>query len=279
VLQPWYLEKMGQLLCAGKISPMSIRRHACCALILACLACLLLSANTGFAQDPALGPGHGRLTLSEVVERLTEKNTERAAALERYRGRRSYQLDYKGFPSDMHAEMVVDMSYSAPATEEFTVISQSGPKWMINLVLKRLLETEQESIEDKNRDSIQITRQNYDFTMLESQDTGDGCSYVLGVQPKMPNKFLFRGRIWVDDKDFAVCRIEAEPAKNPSFWIKKTEIHHSFVKVGDFWLPAENKSVSDVRLGGCATLTIKYEDYEIQAAHALEMTDPKSTPN
>ena len=257
---------------------MTIRRHTYGALILACLVCLLLSANTGFAQGSVIGPGPRRLTLSEVVGRLTEKNAERAEALERYRGRRTYQLDYKGIPSNMHAEMVVDMSYSAPATEEFTVVSQSGPKWMVNLVLKRLMETEQESIDDKNRESVQITSQNYNFTMFESEDTVDGCSYVLGVQPKIPNKFLFRGRIWVDDKDFAVCRIEAEPAKNPSFWIKKTEIHHSFMKVGDFWLPAENKSVSHLRLDGLATLTIKYEDYEIEAAHALKMTDQNQLP-
>src|ERR1700682_2659238 len=150
---------------------------------------------------------------------------------------------------------------------------------MINMVLTRLIESEQESIEPKNRASVQITNENYNFTMLESEDTKDGCSYVLGVEPKVSNKFLFRGRIWVDDKDFAVCRIEAEPAKNPSFWIKKTEIHHSFVKVGDFWLPEENQSVSSVRFAGHAPLTIKYGDYEIQTARALAMNDPKLTPN
>ena len=258
---------------------MAIRGHATSVLILASLTCLLLLANTGLAQDSAPAAGEERLTLSEVVGRLTEKSAERAQALEQYRSRRSYQLDYTGFPSNMHAEMVVDMIYTAPATEKFTVVSQSGPKWMVNLVIKRLMETEQESIEDKNRPGVQITSRNYNFTLLESQDAGDGCSYVLGVEPKIPNKFLFRGRIWVDDKDFAVCRIEAEPAKNPSFWIKKTEIHHSFAKVGDFWLPAENKSVSRVRLDGRATLTIKYGDYEIEAAHALVMTDPNPTPN
>jgi hypothetical protein len=240
---------------------------------------MLFPANSGFAQDQAPGQGEDRLSVSQVVGRLMEMNAERAAALKSYRSRRSYQLDYIGFPKNMHAAMVVDMSYTAPATEDFTVVSQSGPKWMINLVLKRLLETEQESIEDKNRASAQITSGNYDFTMLESQDTGDDCTYVLGVRPKVPNKFLFRGRIWVDDKDFAVCRIEAEPSENPSFWIKKTEIHHSNLKVGDFWLPAENKSVSSVRLDGHATLTIKYGDYEIQAAPSLAMTDPKSAPN
>jgi hypothetical protein len=251
---------------------MTIRGCACTAIL---LASLLLSANAAHAQE-STGPGQSRLPLSEVVERLTEKNAERAKALERYTSRRTYELDYAGFPSSMHAEMVVNMSYTAPATEDYKVISQNGPKWMINMVLKRLIESEQESIEPKNRASTQINNQNYNFTMLESVDTRDGCSYVLGVEPKVPSKFLFRGRIWVDDKDFAVCRIEAEPAKNPSFWIKKTEIHHFFVKVGDFWFPTENKSVSKVRLNGHATLTIEYGDYVIQAARPIETTNART---
>jgi hypothetical protein len=35
------------------------------------------------------------------------------------------------------------------------------------------------------------------------------------------------------------------------------------MKIGDFWLPAHNKSVTQVRLGGAATLTIDYTDYQI----------------
>jgi hypothetical protein len=77
----------------------------------------------------------------------------------------------------------------------------------------------------------------------------------------------------VDGRDFAVCRIEAEPAKNPSFWIKKTDIHHTYLKVGDFWLPAKNESVSLVRGGGRAVLTITYQNYDILAAHALNASD------
>jgi len=235
------------------------------------LACLILLAGNGFAQDLALAAVPARLSLPEVVEKLTEMNTQRAAALTGYRSRRTYDLDYKGIPANMHAQMVVDLKYTAPSTEEFKVVSQSGSKWMIDLILKRLLESERESHDDKNRDNVQITGRNYTFTMLGSQEVPDGCSYVLGVEPKVPTKFLFRGKIWVNDKDFAVCKIEAEPAKNPSFWIKKTDIHHAFMKVGEFWLPAENTSVSHVRFDGRATLTIKYGSYEIETAHALNM--------
>jgi hypothetical protein len=48
-------------------------------------------------------------------------------------------------------------------------------------------------------------------------------------------------------------------------WITKTEIHHRYHKFQDFWLPVENQSVSNLRLGGRATLTITYQNYEINA--------------
>jgi hypothetical protein len=119
--------------------------------------------------------------VSQIVDKLSERDAKRARALEHYQGRRIYQPDYKGFPSDMHAEMIVNVSYDAPATEEFTVVSQSGPKWMINRVLKRLLETERESLQDENRERVQITSENYDFTLLETQDSGDGCPYDVKI--------------------------------------------------------------------------------------------------
>jgi hypothetical protein len=74
----------------------------------------------------------------------------------------------------------------------------------------------------------------------------------------------------VNEKDFAVCRIEAEPAQNPSMWITKTDILHAYQKIGDFWLPLENRSISTLRLNGRAILTIKYGAYEINAAPLLK---------
>lgn len=217
------------------------------------------------------------MNLPQVLDKLVEKNAERADALQKYQGRRNYVLDYKGFPASFHAEMVVDMTYDAPATKQFKIISQSGPQWLIDRVLKRLLEAELESMNEENRKSVALNSSNYDFSEFEHQDTPDNCSYQLTVEPKIPSKLLYRGRIWVDSRDFAVCRIEAEPAKNPSFWIKKTEIHHTYLKVGNFWLPSENESISAVRGGGRAVLTIKYQNYEILAARGLKGSDAGSS--
>lgn len=218
-----------------------------------------------------------RLNLSQVMDKLIEKNAERTDALQKYQSRRFYSLDYAGFPTSLHAEMVVDMIYDAPGTKQFKIISQSGPDWIIERILKRLLEAEQEAQSEPNRERVALNTSNYDFSGFEHQDASDNCSYLVAVEPKIPNKLLFRGRIWVDSKDFAVCRIEAEPSKNPSFWIKKTAIHHTYLKIGDFWLPSENKSISVIRGGGRAVLTIKYQNYEILAARSLKGNEPSSS--
>lgn len=212
------------------------------------------------------------LNLPALLDKLVEKNAERTDALQKYQGRRTYTLTYAGFPASFHAEMVVDMTYEAPGTRQFKVVSESGSRWMIDRVLKRLLDAEQEA--DGNRDRVALNSLNYDFSNLERQEAPDTCSYVVSVEPKVPSKLLYRGKVWVDSRDFAVCRIQAEPSKNPSFWIKKTDIRHTYEKVGDFWLPAENVSVSAIRGGGRAVLTIKYQSYEILAARGLKPADP-----
>jgi len=218
------------------------------------------------------------LPVQAVVENLQRKNALRAVALARFEGTRVYRVQYRGFPGDHDAEMVVHVIFHAPSSKEFTVVSQTGSKFIGDRIFKKLLEGEQEAGNEENRRRSALSTENYDFTMAGYEDSPEGGRYVLDLLPKTKNKFLYRGKIWVDAKDFAVVRIEAEPAKNPSFWIKKTDVSHKYVKVDDFWLPAENHSESLIRLGGKATLSIEYRDYKIveatplnQPAHAQTM--------
>ena len=241
------------------------------------LATLLAIAQT---LAPAPVSPTAPLSVEEVVKRLELKNQERAQALREFQSTRVYHMEYRGLPSDMDAEMVVRMNYRSPDKKEFTVVSQSGSKFVIEHVFKRLLESEQEATNEENRRHTALSPENYDFQMAGYEASPSGARYILQVIPKSKNKFLYRGKIWVDAKDFAVTRIEAEPATNPSFWIKKTDIEHKYVKVDDFWLPEENRSVSLIRLGGRATLTIEYKDYKVTDAtplNAIENADHKSS--
>jgi hypothetical protein len=249
---------------------MAILNCKCFSGIAGLVALIAWSPATVSAQAPAKILVEPRLTLSQLVEKLVQKNAERAKALESYRGKRVYELEYKGFPKTLHAEMVVEMTYTAPGRKEFKIVSESGSKWIVKRVLKRLIDEETEAQGTATRLSVELSSRNYEFTSLELQTGGGGCPYVLGIQPKAANKFLYRGRIWVDDRDFAVCRIDAEPAKNPSMWITKTEIHHEYQKFEEFWLPVKNESVSNLRLGGRATLTITYQDYEINGGQVVK---------
>src|SRR5580693_7388335 len=101
-----------------------------------------------------------RLNLSPVLDNLVEKNAERADALQKYQGRRVYSLDYTGFPSSFHAEMVVEMTYDAPATKQFKIVSQSGSQWIIDRILKRLLDAELESMNEENRRRVALNSYN-----------------------------------------------------------------------------------------------------------------------
>jgi len=179
-------------------------------------------------------------------------------------------MEYRGFTGDKNAEMIVKVSFHAPYAKEFTVVSESGSKFIIERVFRKLLEGEQEAANRDNPHDTALTRQNYDFELAGYEANPDGGQYVLNLLPKTRNKFLYRGKVWVDAKDFAVVRIQAQPGKNPSFWIKKTDIAHRYVKVQDFWLPAENHTESFVRLGGKATLSIEYQDYKIIKAVPLD---------
>ena len=231
---------------------------------------VVFMAMSSWAQSPVQ---NAPLTAEEVVKNLQEKNRQRAIALHQFQGMRVYRMEYRGFPSNRDAEMIVTMSYQSPNTKEFNVVSQTGSKFIIDRVFKKLLEGEQEAMSDENRQRTALNSENYDFTMAGYETTADGADYVLNTLPKTKNKFLYRGKVWVDAKDFAVTRIEAEPAKNPSFWIKKTEIQHKYIKVNDFWFPAENRSESSIRLGGKAVLSIEYKDYKIKDAAPLHRVE------
>ena len=211
-------------------------------------------------------PALPTLSADQIVERLIEKNKERAQALQHYIGKRSYRLEYRGFPASADATMEVEVNFDAPGSKHFTVLTQTGPKMIQNRVFQRLLDSEAQAGDATNRQHTELGPDNYNFML----DRVDGANYVLTVEPKVESKYLYKGQIWVDGHDFAVTRIEAQPARNPSFWTTKSLIHHTYQRVDNgLYLPKENRTVTSVRLGGVATLTIEYESYQVTAGRIV----------
>ena len=229
-------------------------------LLIVCTFAVALGVRASSQTDQTPAP---TVTTADIVRQLVDHNQDRANRLRYYTSQRHYHVEYHGFPHSADAAMDVEAIYNAPS-KSFRVLSESGSPKLINHVLKKLLKGEQDAAGEQSRNAL--TPANYNFALLETV-TEDGRNlFVLQVDPKSPSKFLFRGRVWVDAEDYAVMKVDAEPSESLSFWIRNTEIKHLYTKVGGFWLPKQNTTVTKVRLGGTATLTIDFERYDFESS-------------
>ncbi|MGZ4789780.1 MAG: hypothetical protein ACXVZX_14775 [Terriglobales bacterium] len=223
-------------------------------LLLLLAACALCSA-----QDPTTAPP----PLADIISRMQTMNDARTTALRQYRSTRTYQVSYKGFPKDTSATAVVRVDFTAPDQKRFEIVRQEGSKLLINRVIKKALASEQEAGKPEFRQRSALNETNYRFRFLEISTENERPCFLLQVTPRRGDKYLYDGQICVDAADYAVARIDAKPAKNPSFWISRAQIISRNHKLGDFWLPATTRSTSHVRLGGDAILNIDYTDYQV----------------
>jgi hypothetical protein len=69
--------------------------------------------------------------------------------------------------------------------------------------------------------------------------------------------------VWVDQIDFAIVKMEGSPAKNPSFWTRKSHFVRRYEKHGQFWLPSTFDSDAELVIFGKSTLRIEYTHYQV----------------
>lgn len=216
----------------------------------------------------ALWPAHANtpapasLPLAQILASMEHHDQIQREGLKHYRAIRQYHVEYRGLAT-LDARMKVEIDFDATSGKSFRIVSESGSNILGEKVLKRAVDSEKEASEDRN--ATALTPANYRFQLQGSESLDGRPAYILSVEPLKASKFLYRGKIWVDATDFAVAKIEAAPAKNPSFWISRTLIRYTSAKVGNFWLPQRSRSESKIRIGGTAVLTIDYGAYEINS--------------
>ena len=156
-------------------------------------------------------------------------------------------------------------------------MSKSGSGTVRDRVFKKLLEAEQESMRDENQQRSAITPENYTFQLSDYEKSRHETNSTCSMRSREARtSFCFGARIWVNAKDFAITRVEGEPAVNPSWWTVKTDFKRRYQKIGDFWLPESNESETKVRVFGTAVLSIEYRDYQITQAGGATAAPPHS---
>jgi hypothetical protein len=227
---------------------------------------ILLAGVFAFVAELA-SPAHAAagvledLTSAQIVERMQQHNQAQKGELKAYKALRHYVAEYQGFSTRIEGKMDVEVNYDAATGKSFRVVSESGSHLLCEKVLKRAVDSEKEASQDQG--STALTEANYRFRLGDIESVAGRPAYILDVEPLTASKFLYRGKIWVDAADFAVVKMETEPAKSPSFWIARTLIHYTSAKTEGFWLPQQVRSETKVRIGGTAVLTIDYGSYAV----------------
>jgi hypothetical protein len=227
------------------------------------LAVFFLSIAAGAGPESAPPSTAAQLSSAQIVEQMQIHDQARARELKHYHATRHYQVEYHGFPEDLAGGMVIEISFDAASGKNFRIVSQSGSNFLCEKVLKRAVDSEKEA--SQNKGSTALTPANYKFNLTGTETLASGPAYVLDVEPLVPSKFLYRGKIWVDASDFALAKMETHPSKSPSFWISRTMIQSTNAKTGGFWFPEKLRSETKVRIGGQAVFTIDYGKYEVES--------------
>jgi hypothetical protein len=232
---------------------------------------LVVTASALNAAD-----GNSLPSADEVVASMQQRDAQRRALLEGYRGMRQYILDNTRMHK--HAEMHVRVQSDVDGTKHFAIVDEEGWKAASNHVFRKMLESEAETSHPQISPRTRMASDNYEFHMVGIEPIEGRSAYAIDIVPKRHEERLFQGRIWIDTEDYALVRAEGKPAKSPSFWVRSVHFVHTYQKTGSFWFPVVTESVSEVRILGATKVTINYFDYAPKSQQATERASMQSQP-
>jgi hypothetical protein len=212
------------------------------------------------------------LTVSEIVNRIQQARSRQHDSGVAYTVTRQYQLAGAGAQKPQ-SEVVADINVLPPSQEDY-VIRQSDGSDRGEKIVRKILDHETSMA--GHHELLELSQRNYDFALLGG-DTVDGhpC-YLLQLTPKRDAVELVRGMAWVDTESFEVRRIDGNPAKNPSFWVKNIHITLDFGEMQGMWLQTSTRAVADIRLAGTHVLTSRATDLRTASINA--QVHPAPTP-
>lgn len=220
-----------------------------------------VNAAAGIQPAFAPHPSANGMTAEELFSKLLEHNRMREARLQGYSVTRTYKV--KNDKEKVRAESQVSLQYRAPVTKEFKILSEQGSGMIRRMVFKPLMESELEAASGSNKRDSSLTPANYTFELLGEEDVDGHHCFAVQATPTRNDKYLFRGKVWIHATEFAVVRVEGQPARNPSWWTKRVDFVRRYQKIGEFWLPLRDETVTQVRIFGRNILIIDHYNYGI----------------
>jgi len=137
---------------------------------------------------------------------------------------------------------------------------------VLQRVFEPILKAEAKSTRGSTRKQALLSPANYRAqTIGQEWQLGREC-WVLAIEPEHRSKYVIRGKVWVDAREFEPVQLQGRPAASVSFWVGEPSIVEQFAKQNGFWMPARMTSKSSGLLLDSSELTIAYYEYEFSLA-------------
>jgi hypothetical protein len=95
--------------------------------------------------------------------------------------------------------------------------------------------------------------------------------------PRRNEKSLLRGEVWVDANTYLLQRVEGQPAKSSSWWVRDIRIVLLYGDVDGMWLQTDLEATANVRILGPSAMVssdMKYEFSELVADEPAALEEP-----
>jgi hypothetical protein len=196
-------------------------------------------------------------TVETIIARMAEARAENQACFRPYVVTRDYRL----FGKDRErtkARVLADMTFTPPDAKKYAIQQATGSS-LGKRIVRRTLAGEVDIARDYAL--TDFSADNYDFRFTRAENSGGRCFYELELLPRRKDKHLLRGHIWIDAATYLPGRIEAEPAKSPSWWLRDVRITLRYGDVSGMWLQTHMEVTATVRILGPYTLISRDVEY------------------
>ena len=232
-------------------------------LLILLAACASLPAGaTDQPRETQSGPNPD--LLNAIIQRMEQAQLQNRAHARPYSVTRDYVL-YGSDLDKIKGHVVARVNFLPPNRKSYNIAESTGG--FQEKVVRRVLEHEVEVTRDPQ--DTWLTSRNYDFELLGEQQLNSRRCYVLKTYPRRPDKDLMKAIVWVDAELYRVLRLDGEPQKSPSFWVKDVHIVLDFGDVSGMWLQTHTQAIAHVRFAGDYKMysrDMRYETASVVAA-------------
>ena len=207
---------------------------------------LALSA-TIVAASHASGQSRTESPTAEAIAIAMEKaRTTNRDQLRPYVVTRVYTL-FGRDEAEKKSEVTADITFAPPNVKQYTIVHSSGSSLGLKIV-RRMLDGETQIVKDFG--ATDLSSANYELRLVREEVVAGRRCFLVELLPRRNEKRLLRGMVWIDADTYLLRRVDAEPAKSPSWWLQDVRLAFFYGDVKGMWLQTSSELTTNVRVFG-----------------------------